>query len=161
MSLRALAGDSAPEFIETLFSTIGPEQLFTCGGRSLDPEEIRYKEANGVSDFTVAQIESDPEAVADAIRVKGLHNLYIHIDFDVLDPQEFTLTPLAEPGGMLKSSLLRLLRAIAKGGNIVGFGFLEYSGREEDKGDPFLEELIAFGRDALAKDTRLESGVPG
>lgn len=145
MSLRALAGESAPEFIGHLSSAITPDQLITCGGRNLDPEEIRYKAENGVTDFSVKELEENPEAVADAIREKGYHNVYIHIDFDVLDPEEFALTPLAEPDGMTKDALLRLVQAIAKAGDVVGFGLLEYSGAETDTADPFLEKLAAFG----------------
>ena len=153
MSLRALAGDSAPEIIENLFSVIKPDQLFTCGGRNLDPEEIRYKEEHHVPDFTVEDLESDPERVADAVWEKGFHNIYIHIDFDVLDHREFKLTPLEEPDGMTRGTLLRLIRALAKAGQIVGFGLLEYSGSESDADDPFLEKLIAFGQECLIDDT--------
>lgn len=145
MSLRALAGESAPEFIEHLFSTIKPDQLITCGGRNLDPEEIRFKAENKVTDFSVEELEKNPEVVAEAIKEKGYHNVYIHIDFDVLDPQEFTLTPLVEPNGMTKDTLLCVVQAIAEVGDVVGFGLLEYSGTEKDKGDPFLEEMTAFG----------------
>ena len=95
-----MAGESAPEFMEHIFSAITPDQLITCGGRNLDP-------------------------------------------------QEFSLTPLAEPNGMTKETLLRVIRSIAKAGDVVGFGLLEYSGTKSDKGDPFLKDLTAFGLSSL------------
>ena len=148
MSLRALAGESAPEIIINLPSTIEPRQLITCGGRNLDPEELQYKAEHQVTDLTVEQLEADPDLAAEAVREKGYHNIYIHIDFNVLDPAEFSLTPLAEPEGMTKETLLRVVRSAAKAGTLVGFGLLEYSGTEADKGDPFLQQLVAIGKQA-------------
>ncbi len=145
MSLRALAGDCAPEYIDNLPSTISPEQLITCGARNLDPEEVRYKEEHHVPDFTVDELEKDPGLAAEAILKKGFGNAYIHIDLDVLDPDEFRLTPLEEPDGMTKQTLLELIRKIREKVNVVGFGILEYSGTMEDKGDPFLQALAAYG----------------
>ena len=70
---------------------------------------------------------------------------YIHIDLDVLDPSEFALTPLEEPDGMTKETLLAVLREIKAAANVVGFGLLEYSGTMEDKDDPFLVALAEYG----------------
>jgi len=145
MSLRALAGESAPEYLENLASAISPDQLITCAARNLDPEEVQYKEEHGVTDFTVRELAENPGLAADAIRRKGYSNVYIHIDLDALDPTEFWLTPLEEPGGMTKENLLEVLRRIREAANVVGFGILEYAGTEEDRDDPFLEELAEYG----------------
>lgn len=145
MSLRALAGETAPEYLENLASAITPAQLITCGARNLDPAELQYKEAHQVTDFTVSELEAEPGLVASAIAAKGYRNVYIHIDFDVLDPSEFALTPLAEPDGMTKETLLAVLREIKASANVVGFGLLEYSGTMEDKDDPFLAALAEYG----------------
>ena len=146
MSLRALAGESADEYLDELVSAIAPDQLITCAGRNLDPEEIRFKQEHKVTDFTVADLASDPALPAKAVREKGYHNVYIHIDLDALDPQEFSLTPIKEPDGMTKKTLLEVLRQIRKAANVVGFGLLEYCGTMDDRDDPFLQELAAFGK---------------
>lgn len=145
MSLRALAGETAPEFLEHLASNIIPAQLITCGARNLDPDELQYKAEHQVTDVTVAELEADPGLAAAAIKSKGYRNVYIHIDLDVLDPAEFSLTPLAEPDGMTKDTLLKVLQEIKAFANVVGFGLLEYSGTMEDRNDPFLEALAKFG----------------
>ncbi len=145
MSLRALAGECAPEYLENLASAISPSQLITCAARNLDPEEVQYKEKHNVTDFTVRELAEDPGLVADAIKRKGYSNVYIHIDLDALDPTEFWLTPLEEPDGMMKEDLLKVLRRIREAANVVGFGILEYGGTEEDRDDPFLEELAEYG----------------
>jgi len=80
-----------------------------------------------VTDFTVRELAENPGLAADAIRRKGYSNVYIHIDLDALDPTEFWLTPLEEPGGMTKENLLEVLRRIREAANVVGFGILEYA----------------------------------
>jgi len=145
MSLRALAGEGAKEYLENLASAITPDQLITCAARNLDPEELRYKTEHQVVDFTVEELADHPEVVAEEIRRKGYRNVYIHIDFDALDPEEFWLTPLYEPGGLKKSTLIEVLRRIRETANVVGFGLLEYGGTVDDRDDPFLEELAEYG----------------
>ncbi len=145
MSLRALAGDCVPEYLENLASAIIPAQLITCAARNLDPEELQYKADHNVTDFTVQELETDPGLAAKAIQRKGYHNVYIHIDFDALDPSEFQLTPLKEPDGMTKENLLEVLTKIKEVANVVGFGLLEYGGTMGDKDDPFLQALAAYG----------------
>ena len=145
MSLRALAGDCEPEYLENLASAITPNQLITCAARNLDPEELRYKAMHQVADFTVGELEENPGLVAEEIRRKGCHNVYIHIDLDALDPEEFWLTPLEEPGGLTRETLLKMLWQIREAANVVGFGLLEYGGTMDDRDDPFLEELAEYG----------------
>lgn len=145
MSLRALAGDCVPEYLENLASAITPDQLITCAARNLDSEELRYKTEHQVVDFTVGELADHPGLVAEEIRRKGYRNVYIHIDFDALDPEEFWLTSLYEPGGLKKSTLIEVLRRIRETANVVGFGLLEYGGTVDDRDDPFLEELAEYG----------------
>ena len=145
MSLRALAGDCAPEFIKNLASSVHPGQLIMCANRVLDPEETRYKAARGISDLTVDELEADPSAAAAELHRKGYANAYIHIDFDALDPEEFSKTPVPEPNGLKHGTLPAIIRAIRQVSNIVGFALLEYSGTADDKGDPLVAELTDFG----------------
>jgi arginase len=147
MSLRALLSDGDPGIIGRLASTIKPDQLIMGAGRNLDPEERRYIRENRISHFTVEQLEADPEAVAKELIRKGSGNVYIHIDFDSLDPEEFALTPVQEPDGLKGSTLLSMISAINKSGiRIVGFGLLEYSGTTADRGDFIVGSLVSCGK---------------
>lgn len=146
MSLRALTGESAPEYIDQLAKTISPAQLVTCAARNLDPEEIRFKEEHNVMDFTVREIEENAADIAAQIKDKGYKHAYIHIDLDCLDPEEFCLMPLYEPDGLRCETLTRFIREIRKRLNVVGFGILEYSGGSGDKDHPLISELVGFGK---------------
>ncbi|MGI6211964.1 MAG: arginase family protein [Anaerovoracaceae bacterium] len=147
MSLRALTGESDPWIIGQLASTVSPNQLILCANRNLDPEELDFKKQNGVSDFPVETIESDPSVVAAEIARKGFNNVYIHIDLDSTDPEEFTLTPVPEPNGLKCDTLVTLIEEIRKSGvRIAGFGILEYCGTKEDKGNDLITRLVDFGK---------------
>lgn len=148
MSLRALLGEGAPGIVGRLSSTIQPDQLISCAGRNLDPEEIRYKKENFISDFSAEQLNQDPAAAArEAVR-KGFHHIYIHVDFDSLDPAEFALTPVQEPNGITRNTLMSMLRALKESpAKIVGLGLLEYAGTDKDRNDDLVDFLVKFGEE--------------
>lgn len=148
MSLRALLSDGDAGIVGRLASTISPDQLIACAGRNLDPEEIRYKRENRISDFSVEQLEREPQAAAEEVLRKGFRNVYVHVDFDALDPREFALTPVREPDGLKRSTLTAMLRALRNSGvKIAGFSLLEYSGTDRDRGDPLVRSLVSFGKE--------------
>lgn len=147
MSLRALSGEGASGIIRRLASVIRPDQLIMCAGRCLDPEEVRYKRENNVSDLSVEQLELDPEAAAKEVIRKGYHHVYIHVDLDSLDPEEFKLTPVQEPDGLKCNTLNLILRALSTcGAGIAGLGLLEYSGTAADEGNFLVESVISLGK---------------
>lgn len=147
MSLRALCGEGDQGILGKLSSAVRPSQLIMCANRNLDPEEIRFKKEQNVSDFTVETLNNNPGAVAEEIARKGYHHVYIHIDFDSLDPSAFPLTPVKEPDGLKAETLVKLVQAVRESGaDIVGFGLLEYCGTAKDTGNALLEKLTAFGK---------------
>lgn len=147
MSLRTLSGDGDRDIIDLLGSSLKPEQLIMGANRALDPEEINYVKDNGISSYSVDEIENDPGIIAGTIRDKGLSSAYVHIDLDSLDPEEFRLTPVPEPSGLKRNTLLKAVKEIRDVCDIRGFAIMEYCGTMEDKGDEFLTELISIGLD--------------
>ena len=145
MSLRALTGTSAPAIVGRLASTVRPDQLVMGANRSLDPEELRFKQAEHIADFSVEAIEEDPACLARAVAAKGFGHAYVHVDLDALDPDEFPLTPVPEPGGLRRATLVRAVREIVESCDVVGLAILEYCGTAADRGDGLLEELVDMG----------------
>ncbi|MGI6203918.1 MAG: arginase family protein [Anaerovoracaceae bacterium] len=146
MSLRALLSECDPGIVSRLASTIHADQLIMCAGRDYDPEEIRYVSENGISAFSVEQLEQDPEAVAKEIISKGIKHVYIHVDLDSLDPEEFSLTPVPEPEGLKGDTLNSILMSVkASGVVVVGMGLTEYAGTAGDGGSAIVESLVSFG----------------
>lgn len=145
MSLRALLGDSDEEIVNHLESQLMPDQLVMCGNRALDPEEERYIREEGVLSLSVADIEADPAIAARKLKDKGYQNVYVHIDLDVLDAEDFPFAPVPEPDGLSLDTFIQMLKAVAEECHVVGLGLLEYSGTKESVRSEVLEEIIRIG----------------
>lgn len=145
MSLRTLMGDGDKEIIDNLGSVMSPAQLVMGANRALDPEEIRFQKDNNVPVFTVEELESDPALIAKSIKASGFNYAYVHIDLDSLDPEEFTLTPFPEKGGLRCDTLLDIIKQIKAVCTIKGFAIMEYSGTANDKDNELVRKLADFG----------------
>lgn len=145
MSLRALTGESDPAILDALGTKTNTENLILCGNRNLDPEELRFIESNHIPSFSVLELEENPSGLTDYLASRNAKKLYIHIDLDVLDPTQFSLTPLHEPNGLRQQTLLRLVNDLRRNFDVIGLGILEYSGSKKDQGDPMLERLVEIG----------------
>ena len=78
------------------------------GARNLDPPEVEYIAAAGIS--------SDPAAVLECV-----DGIYVAIDVDVLDPGELAVY-MPEPGGPTLHELEEQLTRIRESGTVVGAG---------------------------------------
>ena len=145
MSLRTLLGDGDRRFIDSLFSTLSPSQIIMLGVRDLDKAEADYIKDKSVNVLTVDEIEKDTENVINSVREKGSGNIYIHIDLDVLDPEEFPFVPVPVQGGLGNDTLIKLLKRLSEEFTVCGLGILEYSpsGGEENS---VVREIVDMGR---------------
>ena len=145
MSLRALLGDSAAEIVRNLPSTLTPEQLVMCANRALDAEEERYIHEEGIVSLSVKEVEDDPTAAAKCLKDKGYQSVYVHIDLDALDPEEFPYAPVPEPYGLKAQTFIKMLLAVAEQCHIVGLGLLEYSGTKDSPRSEIIEKIVEIG----------------
>jgi arginase len=118
MPLRFLMEDGLDEAIRPAGPLLAPEALRYLGLRSLDPPEAEYIEARGIRVLPV----SEPCRVAEGWETSPL---YVHLDLDVLDPEDYPNVKCPEPGGLGVASLAATLRALAASGRLVGMSVLE------------------------------------
>lgn len=126
MPIRVMLGEGDEEIVRLNYSNLKTSQLVMLGIRDLDKAEKTYIPSRDISVLGVSEAE-DPEAVAELVRSKGHHNIYVHIDLDVLDPGEFPFTPLRVPGGMKIHAMMELLKILNREFNIAGLGLFEYT----------------------------------
>jgi arginase family enzyme len=86
------------------------------------------------------------ERTVDRIRLKNSDHIYIHIDLDVLDCDEFPYVMVPAAGGIRAARLLELLKRLKSEFNNVGISMLEYTSSEE-KEIKVLSEIIQIGTD--------------
>ncbi len=143
MPLRALLGEGDNKISEMIPTPLCPEQLIMIGQRSLDFPEIQYIQENSIEMFTIDQISENTEPLIKAILGKS-QNIYIHIDLDVLDKNEFPFVSVPEKDGMKKSVLMDVLQEIRDKFVVKGLSLLEYTGSGECE-IQLLNDIIAVG----------------
>jgi arginase len=109
-----LAG-ACGEWDAGLGDTIAPERLVLAGVRDLDDGERELLER---SDPTVIGASVVETLVAVKNALDGAP-VFIHLDFDVLDPEEFPAA-FPAPGGLSSDKLYDLMEAVADDSELVG-----------------------------------------
>jgi arginase len=97
-----------------LGGTVDPSRVVICGARDVDPGEQRLLEEHGVT--MVAPSEA---AVAQVRQALGRAPVYLHLDVDVLDPDEMP-AQFPAPGGFTAEALRGLLEAVLDDCELVG-----------------------------------------
>jgi arginase len=144
MPLRVLLGEGDPRTLETAFSVLRSEQLVMIGQRDLDEPEQEYIDKNGIEVIRAEDVNCSVEGAVDRIRSKNSDNIYIHIDLDVLDLDEFPYVMVPAAGGIRAARLLELLKRLKAEFNIVGISMLEYTSSEEEEIE-ILSEIVRIG----------------
>lgn len=144
MPLRTLMGDGNAQMIETAFSKPNSSQLVLIGQRDLDLPEQEYIKQNNIEVFEPSRFSV--ERIVRAIRSKGSKNLYIHIDLDVLDFDEFPYVMVPAPDGLKTDQLAGLLEELKREFHIAGLSLLEYTSSEE-KDIKILSDIIRMGEE--------------
>jgi arginase len=151
MPVRVAMGEGDEAIVNLNYSNLNKSQLVMLGVRDLDKAEKIYIPSRDISIFGVSDVEQNIEAVADIIRSKGSRNLYVHIDLDVLDPDEFPYTPLPVPEGMEIRTLMELLKVLDEEFCIKGMGLFEYK-PSGIKRIELIEYIISIGANLKGSD---------
>ena len=111
------------------------------GIRDLDPPEEKYIRENSIDSLTVSDITNSIEKAVQKIKDKGYHNLYIHIDVDVLDPDLYPWMLCPSENGLKVADLLKLIAGLKENFNLTGAGIVEVR-PAEDMDLTALRELV-------------------
>lgn len=127
MPLRTLLGEGSTDILNQAFSTLTPEQVFLVGTRELDPPESDFVRQHSLPMFSVNAVNRRENGwLLAAIKSGGFSQLYIHLDLDVIEPQEFPHVACPVPNGINVESLRCLLIDLQDNFEIVGTSILEF-----------------------------------
>ncbi len=140
MPLRSLMDDTCFGLLENRFPLSAP-QIIHIGGRDFDRAELSFIKGSGIKSYTVRDIRSDNSLIRRAAGETQSEHIYIHLDLDVIDPKEFSNTPLPVDGGLYCKEVYSILDAFAD--RLVGLGIYEYA--PSGTRNAFIEKLIQFG----------------
>lgn len=144
MPLRALIGESEEKIVNLFPSKVEISQIIMLGTRDLDEPEKQYVKEESIPVVSVETIENNMDAVLEQIRQKGRKRIYVHIDLDVLEKEEFAHVPLPVEKGLRIQTLLKLLENLKTEFDIVGVGLFECQPMGNKKREP-LNTIMDLG----------------
>ena len=126
MPLRFLLGEGDSAIIEKITASLTPRQIILAGLRDIDESEERYIDNNNVTVVKPQDIVMSPQTLFNIMKLKGYENVYIHLDTDVLDPEEFDKCGYPTPGGISMVRLNEILDFVKYNFNLIGFSLTEF-----------------------------------
>ena len=121
-----LAG-ACGEWDAGLGDTISPEQVVLAGIRDLDSGERELLERSPATVIGASPVET-LVAVKNALAGEPV---FVHLDLDVLDPEEFpSANPV--PGGLSSDKLYDLMEAVADDSELVGVEITAFEAPEDE-----------------------------
>jgi arginase len=145
MVLRSMFGaGNGPPTLTDLAVPLAASRLVMAGTRDLDPPERSFIEAAGIQPWSSAAI-ADGSVVA-AVAAHPASHWHVHLDLDVLDPDDFPDVTVPTPGGPSLEAVTRLLVDLVRRREVVGITITEHVGREPSAHR--VAELIAALRRA-------------
>lgn len=110
-------------FPNTIRKSLVPRQFIQLGGRDFDQSEMTYMKQAHICHVPVEK----PDSIWKVLKENTFRHIYIHLDLDVMDPNEFPNTPLPVSGGISQDFLLKMLRYVKRKDHLVGLGLYEYA----------------------------------
>lgn len=97
------------------WNPLPPAHFLSIGARAFDPDEKEHAERTGVSFLTPASAIVDDDLVRALTRLaQDVSTVYLHIDLDVLDPNEHGPANMyAEPSGLRYYEVIRVVQEVA------------------------------------------------
>ena len=174
MPLAIVCGRCEPQVWERLRATPVPEaHVVHVGGRDFDPEEQRTLIASRVNLVTAFQLGRDgvEEALAPALaclagrgdcrprrpgQPRGVEQVYLHVDIDVLDPTLTPATDFPSPGGLDMHELADAAGAVARRFRIAGVSLTAFDPSVADPDGRTLKVTLEL----LSELVALAAGAP-
>lgn len=133
------------DFMSLIPVPVKTQNWVQLGGRDFDSGETAFIKRNEISFFDVNAAAGD--SIENRIRSMSGKPAYIHFDLDVLDPLEFSDTPLPVLGGMRINRALEIMQMIKEHMNLVGLGLFEY--KPNEKSNPVIQSILDFSKDLM------------
>jgi arginase len=128
MVLRAALGDGASALAARGPAAIAAAQLVMAGVRDLDPAERAFLEAAGIRPLPADAI-GDGRVLGSVLAHRARH-WHVHLDLDVLDPDDFPEVTVPTPHGTTLAAVTQLLLALAAQRALVSLTITEHVGGE-------------------------------
>jgi arginase len=133
MPVRMLLGEGDDAIRAATAATLRPEDVLYVGVRELDAPEAAYLRQCGIRCASIDEVTRDPAQALVALLDDTRRRVYVHVDVDVLDPEDFVGVACPTPGGLDRNRLWATIQAIGRTHDIVGGSVLEFVGSDHDE----------------------------
>lgn len=132
MALAHLTGHGDEEFLKELPQTISPERVLLAGTHSWNEDEFENVQEWGIKRLSPDELRSSPELVIEWLKATGCTKFVLHVDVDSVDSAEYHLGMGAEPGGLTRNQVQKIISAVStqKDVELVGFSLAEFIPRQ-------------------------------
>ncbi len=138
MPLRMILGDGDSSLMRNCFSVLNPNQVVLVGTRDLDQPEQQYIQENNIT--LIEPEKLDLEKLGSLIEECGKKNIYLHLDLDVIDPNELPDVKCPTANGISIDQAQQLVAYLKNKFNVVGGSIVEYTPKS-DSVDPQVVKL--------------------
>lgn len=121
MPLRTLLGEGESNMDNLMFSTINNSQIHYVGLRDIDEAEKVRLDSGSIYHPKKLNI---PELIS-TLQSKNIENLYLHFDFDCLEPTDYDKTYYQVPNGLMIKDAEECISELKRNFNVVGTSVLE------------------------------------
>jgi arginase len=126
MVLRTLLGEGdPPKLVELMQYPLVPPQVTLAGIRDLDMPEATYVSTAGIT-IIPPEILTDLSLMRAAVERSGSSNLYIHLDLDFFNQEDFNGAQVPVSGGLTIDQFGPILTEINSRYKIVGLSIVEF-----------------------------------
>ena len=140
MPLRTLLGDGEPAMKHLLFSKLHPSQIHYVGLRDIDTMEQEFIAKENI----YAPRKLNTENLIHTLHQKEITHVYLHFDFDCLEPGEYDKTYYQVPDGLSIQESENCVKALQKNFEVVGSSVLESIAKHQDGLAPITGIIEAF-----------------
>jgi len=132
MGLAAAAGLCWKNLVKAIpaYRSVNPAHIVHIGGRDFDPEEEQLLIDQGVTLIGAGEVRDNGvqmslQPVLDKLGSQ-IHDLYLHLDVDVLDPEETPANHFPAPGGLFAKQAVDVVTLIRDQFQIHGMTVASY-----------------------------------
>lgn len=144
MALSSVIGVGDQEFINALPSKIPASKSLIVGLRVVNETETARLNEWKLKSISCEQVRSDSSAVVNWIKSTGAHKVVIHLDLDVLDPDDIFCAVGKEPNGLKLDEVVHSIKSIGESFDIVALTVAEHNPSIEIRLRNMMSELPLF-----------------
>ena len=143
MALGHILGFGDDEVLACLSGKQRADRVMCLGLRNYLNQEQRFKDL-GLNTISPQENRENPQKVIEWLKSTGCSKVMIHLDLDVLDPEEAIFAVGIEPNGMKMAEVADAINRINDVADVVGFTVAEHVPRVELRLRNFLHQLSVF-----------------